>query len=126
MLTVRSIRHKLIVATMLIQVGQPALAQIEKYDPNSGKYVTSDPFAQQTPSAPSPYRLNPRVSRNSVPQPAPGMQEIPGKAAPGVGVSASAAPMSALSQPLIPMDGMAMYGGDAGSDPFAKPDWWPQ
>jgi len=25
------------------------------------------------------------------------------------------------------MDGMAMYGEDAGAtDPFAKPDWWPQ
>ncbi|WP_454884435.1 hypothetical protein [Sphingomonas oryzagri] len=122
-------RYKLIAIALLMQAGQPALAQIEKYDANSGKYVTSDPFAQSTPSAPSPYRLNPRVSRNSVPQSAQGAQQTPSTAVPGAGASASApaTSVSALSQPLVPMGGMAMYGDDAGStDPFAKPDWWPQ
>lgn len=129
MRTANFMRYNLLAIALLTQAGQPALAQIERYDANSGKYVTSDPFAQTAPSAPSPYRLNPRNSQNGVHRSAAGGQQAPSTAVRGAGVSASgsATTASTLSHPLISMGGMAMYGDDTGSvDPLAKPDWWPQ
>jgi hypothetical protein len=129
----KTMRYELIAIAVLALASQPAAAQIDRYDPTTGKYVTSDPFAQPHPSGPSPYRLNPRVARNMSAQPAPGTPQAPSAPgapqapqAPGASASLPAAPDPAPSQQLVPMSGMAMYGDDAGSaDPFAKPDWWP-
>jgi len=118
-------RYKLIAIAIIALASQSALAQIDKYDPNSGKYVTSDPFAPPGSSGPSPYRLNPRVSRNLSLPPAALNPQVPAASVPtgGAPTPAAAAP---AAQPLVPMDGMAMYGEDVGAtDPFAKPDWWP-
>ena len=115
-----NIIRKKIAFAVLALAAQPVLAQIERYDAGSGKYVTSDPFAQPA-SPPSPYRLNPRISRNgSV------AQQVPSIAVPGAAASVPAPAAADTSSQFAPLGGMAMYGSDAGSgDPFAKPDWWP-
>lgn len=119
-------RNKLIAVIVCALAVKPALAQIDKYDPNTGKYVTSDPFAQPAPAAPNPYRVNPRTANGGSFRSAPAVRQLPGAAVAGTGGSASvAAPAS--PQQLVPMDGMAMYDSDTSpADPFAKPDWWPQ
>lgn len=109
----------------------PARAQVDRYDPTTGKYVTSDPFAQGTPSAPSPYRLNPRTT-----SPAAQSQATlnPPKTSPGVTASSGAPaapsnmPVPAAATQLVPLGNMAMFDGSgaSGPDPLALPDWWPQ
>jgi len=51
------------IATLAL-AGQPALAQIQRYDPNSGRYYTSDLFAPTTPPTPNPCRLDASRTRN--------------------------------------------------------------
>lgn len=116
-------RYAWIGLAMAALASQSAVAQIERYDVNSGKYVTSDPFAQPTPDTPNPYRLNPRTSNNIIPQAGP---NPPRPNAGAAGAPAATAGTASPSQ-LVPMAGMTMYGNDAGpADPFTKPDWWPQ
>jgi len=108
----------------MVAAGQPGLAQVERYDPYSGRYIVSDPFGTVIPATPNPNRLNPRISRDitsPVGQGA-GAQQVP-SANGGTSAQGAVAP----GQQFAPMGDMAMYGDSAvPDDPFAKPDWWPQ
>ena len=123
-------RFKFIAIATLALAGQPALAQIQRYDPNTGKYFTSDPFASAAPAVPNPNRLDPSASRATTSQ---GRQRLgSSQANSGNGGSLNIPGMttgqqSASGQQFVPLGDMAMYeDGAVPSDPFAKPDWWPQ
>ena len=127
-------------------VAAPVRAQVEKYDSNSGKYVTPDPLNQVVPSDPSPYRLNPSLSKRTTSSSGAALNNVrssSGQEASALGrITPTSQPSAASPVPTIdssevttdqaapftPMPGMAIFdpSGVSIDDPFAKPDWWPK
>ncbi|MBA2935123.1 hypothetical protein HZF05_13580 [Sphingomonas sp. CGMCC 1.13654] len=125
------IRYPLMAMAITALASQAAQAQIDKYDPTTGKYVTSDPFAPPA-TDPSPNRINRRISPAAQSMGAPGGPQTAGAAAGGTSVAGSGSTAGSTGsatpdQQFVTMGDMAMYGAQSSSDdPFAKPDWWPQ